>query len=107
MTAPVADRPALLRHLLAAEWIKLWSLRSTAWLLGLGALMVVGMSAVASVRTVQTWPTLDPLAQAQFEPLTDMLTLAVLALPIVAGCVGALSVVGEYATGMIRTTFIA
>jgi hypothetical protein len=35
---PVADSGDRFRDLLAAEWIKLWSLRSTRWVLGVGVL---------------------------------------------------------------------
>lgn len=39
-----AESRARFRDLVAAEWIKLWSLRSTYWVLGLGALVVIGIN---------------------------------------------------------------
>lgn len=53
--APDAPRTATVprgrfRDLLAAEWIKLWSLRSTPWVLGLSALAIIGANLNAAVR---------------------------------------------------------
>ena len=47
-TAPVAAPPARFRDLLASEWIKMRSLRSTPWTIALTLLFVIGSAAVAS-----------------------------------------------------------
>ncbi|MGW2230952.1 ABC transporter permease subunit [Streptomyces formicae] len=99
--------------LLAAEWIKLWSLRSTFWVLGGGALTVIGInanSAWSNARRLADLPPppadvdevflFDPLGTAFVDPAWQLLM-------VVAATVGALSVVGEYASGLIRTTFTA
>ncbi|MCP2167271.1 ABC transporter permease subunit [Goodfellowiella coeruleoviolacea] len=100
--------PARFRDLLAAEWIKLWSLRSTRWLLGVGALALIGFAAYSSVNTYLDWPTYTPREQAAYHPVSEVLTGATAALLVIgAGSVGALTVVGEYATGLIRTTLTA
>jgi ABC-2 type transport system permease protein len=110
--------PARFRHLLAAEWIKLWSLRSTYWVLGVGALTVIGInvnSAASNVdrlaHQVQRPPEppgfpdrpeflFDPLTTAFVDPAWQLFT-------IIAATVGAIAVFGEYSTGLIRTTFAA
>ncbi|NUK05374.1 ABC transporter permease [Streptomyces lunaelactis] len=110
--------PALFRHLLAAEWIKLWSLRSTYWVLGVGALTVIGINVNSAASNA------DRLAhQAQrppepagiphrpeflFDPLhTAFVDPAWQLFMIIAATVGAIALFGEYSSGLIRTTFAA
>ncbi|MFI6595927.1 hypothetical protein ACIBHX_06750 [Nonomuraea sp. NPDC050536] len=96
------------RDVLAAEWIKLWSLRSTSWLLGLGTLAIVAFAAQRSLDAYNGWPGFPPMEKARFSPLNEAFSgFAAALLMIGAGSVGALTVVGEYATGLIGTTFIA
>ncbi|MEV6103500.1 ABC transporter permease [Streptomyces sp. NPDC051940] len=108
--------PARFRQLLAAEWIKLWSLRSTRWVLGACVLVVVGInanSAKSNADRLAHQPELPPerpgfpdLPQFLFDPLhTAFVEPAWLILVIVATSVGAMAVFGEYASGLIRTTF--
>ncbi|MFD5555064.1 ABC transporter permease [Streptomyces sp. NPDC127068] len=125
-TLPVRDRaaarpaapapaPARFRHLLAAEWIKLWSLRSTHGVLGVGALTVIGInvnSAVSNADRLAHQPEPPPGASARPEMLFDPLATAFVdpawqLLMIIAAAVGAITVFGEYASGLIRTTFAA
>ncbi|WP_035840655.1 ABC transporter permease [Kitasatospora azatica] len=93
--------------LLAAEWIKLWSLRSTPWVLGLSALVII----CANLRSAQyTYDNFDPQPGSRYlqTALDDSFNIiAADVLMLVAGTVGALTVVSEYATGMIRTTLAA
>ncbi|AZM52420.1 ABC transporter permease [Streptomyces sp. WAC 01529] len=99
--------------LLAAEWIKLRSLRSTYWVLGGGALLVIGInanSAWTNARRLADMPPppagtaphfgFDPLHTAFVEPAWQLFM-------VLAATVGALSVFGEYTSGLIRTTFTA
>ncbi|MGW5673666.1 ABC transporter permease [Streptomyces sp. NPDC003860] len=118
MTLVVHTEPVRLRQLFAAEWIKLWSLRSTAWVLGLGALTVLGINVNAAVSNA------DRLAQQSaqpperpgfaarpemvFDPLhTAFVDPAWQLLMVLAAVVGGAAVFGEYASGLIRTTFAA
>lgn len=48
------------RGLLAAEWIKLWSLRSTRWVLGLGVLILIALAVQSSLDTYDNWPDFGP-----------------------------------------------
>ncbi|KQV17123.1 MULTISPECIES: ABC transporter permease subunit [unclassified Kitasatospora] len=119
MTSPTTLRPTAtvqsepqprLRtsDLLAAEWIKLWSLRSTCWVLGLGILVLIGLAAQSSFDTYGNWPDYGPQQKSRYDPMTEALSsVGVAVLMIGAGTVGALTIVGEYASGLIRTTLTA
>ncbi|MBM9618191.1 ABC transporter permease subunit [Streptomyces zhihengii] len=116
-TPPTAEPRARFRHLLAAEWIALWSLRSTHWVLWAGAALVSGInvnSALSNARWLADMPEPPPgLEQGArpeflFDPLTSAFTTpAWQILMVIAGSLGAMAVFGEYTTGQIRTTFAA
>ena len=89
--------------LVAAEWIKIRSLRSTFGLMAFGVLFAAGAAWWQGhhVRVA-------PGAAAAFNPLIypyDQLTWAFIT--VLAATFGALTITGEYATGLIRTTFTA
>lgn len=91
--------------LFRSEWIKFWSLRSTWWCLVIAVALVVGLgilfgSAAGSFSElgVGTDATQLLVTGATSGTGFSMLVIAVL---------GALVVTGEYATGMIRTSFLA
>ncbi|WP_030256773.1 MULTISPECIES: ABC transporter permease [Streptomyces] len=98
--------------LLAAEWIKLRSLRSTYWVLALASLVAiaVNLNAVHTDLPYLDHPpapmpgmppyTYDPLFHGLGSVSSDLMAIA-------AGSLGAITVFGEYTTGMIRTTFAA
>lgn len=111
MTALTAPRPALagaritFGRVVRSEWIKLTSLRSTAWSLALIVLIGVGLAAVLAA-TVD----LDgaPADAAVAQDVTLSVTTVGFTLgQLVAAVLGALSLGGEYATGMVRSTFAA
>ncbi|MFH8371071.1 ABC transporter permease [Streptomyces sp. NPDC018031] len=107
-----AEPRARFRDLLAAEWIKLWSLRSTPWACVITALAVVGFNAGTAYDTYRYWPADDPRHRAGFVrdgiALTHAFTAnAALVLMLAAAAIGAAAVVGEYSSGLIRTTFAA
>ncbi|MBT2449923.1 ABC transporter permease [Streptomyces sp. ISL-43] len=97
--------------LLAAEWIKLWSLRSTPWAFGVGVLVVIGINVNAAVADYDNYPNYPQGTKDLFVPIwamRDAFTLgAGMVLMLAAGSIGALTVVSEYSTGQIRTTFAA
>lgn len=108
---PIPEPRARFTDLLAAEWIKLWSLRSTIWAFSVSVLAIVGFSATAAIADYQNWPGYDAEHQAYFRMFgavadsfsTGSATLVMLG----AGAIGAITILGEYTTGMIRTTFTA
>jgi ABC-2 type transport system permease protein len=110
LTTPVPAKRtrARFRDLLTAEWIKLWSLRSTYWVLGLGTLLMIAGAVQGSTSTYNEWPTWTPFMKAHFYPTNDAFgVFAAFLVMIGAGSLGALTIVGEYSSGLIRTTFAA
>jgi len=85
-------------HLLRSETIKITTLRSTWWSLGITALLSIGISmmiASASAEFGGDYPAVSAiLSPTQFTML-------------VAGILGAIVITGEYSTGMIRSTLTA
>ncbi|KAA0962862.1 ABC transporter permease [Microbacterium sp. ANT_H45B] len=78
------------------EWIKLSTLRSTWWSIGIAALLTIGI-AVLIAQAIDL-PGFEPI-QAVVMPIQFTMLLA--------GILGAISVTGEYSTGMIRSTLAA
>jgi ABC-2 type transport system permease protein len=109
--APATDPRARFRDLLAAEWLKLWSLRSTPWSLLISGLAVIALNVGAAYDHYRYWHQ-QHMSPAQFIahglPLLDAFTTnAGLVMMIAAGATGSLVITSEYRTGLIRTTFAA
>jgi ABC-2 type transport system permease protein len=90
-------------HALAAEWTKLRSIRSTYWLLLIGAAVTVGLALLITVglgngKVEVTDNTFDPAGISLLGVWFGQITFAV---------VGVLTVTSEYTTGSIRTTLAA
>ncbi|MEU0674652.1 ABC transporter permease [Streptomyces sp. NPDC006172] len=100
--APAADPPARFGDLLASEWIKTRSLRSTWWTTALTVVFVTGSSAVATLADDT-----DSSARAVFRPYMCYPPPGYWTLAIVAAALGALTVVSEYGTGLVRVTTVA
>jgi ABC-type transport system involved in multi-copper enzyme maturation permease subunit len=95
-----------LRQLMRAEWIKLWSLRSSKWTLFALVATTVGLGALISAETAthfahsslidkQTWdPTNNSLAGTAFGELA-------------VAVFGVLAITAEYSSGTIRSTVAA
>ncbi len=78
------------------EWIKLSTLRSTWWSIAIVAVLTIGIAAL--IAQAVDLPGFDPI-QAVVMPIQFTMLLA--------GILGAISVTGEYSTGMIRSTLTA
>ncbi|MEV6812830.1 hypothetical protein [Micromonospora sp. NPDC051296] len=101
-------RPARFRDLLAAEWLKLWSLRSTWGALALLLLAMVGLAAHAALATRAGWADWPAERRAVRSPLWDAFPQQAQMFVVLAGSsIGAVAVGGEYASGLARTTFAA
>ncbi|MER5790453.1 ABC transporter permease [Streptomyces sp. NPDC001980] len=116
LTAPVEASPAAParpayrvtgRRVLASEWAKLWSLRSTWITLGLGLLFLVAFgliaanhykSGIGSGHQDRDFATATAVSLSLFGTNFAQLALGVL---------GVLVTAGEYSTGMIRSTLTA
>lgn len=111
-TEAAAEPRARFVDLVAAEWLKLWSLRSTIWALPLSALAIIVLSMGTAYNDYKYWFQRVPSDRAGFIPhgfaLLDAFSMnAALILILVTGTIGALAITGEYSTGLIRTTFAA
>ncbi|MFD7220098.1 ABC transporter permease [Streptomyces sp. NPDC059892] len=106
---PAVEPPVRFRDLLVSEWIKIRSLRSTPWVLALTTLFVIGSAAVAALADIDDLRAMRPAARADqgFLVFVAFPAAGHMALMLVAGSVGALTVVSEYSSGLIRTTTVA
>lgn len=78
------------------EWIKLSTLRSTWWSIGIAAVLTIGIAVL--IAQAIDMPGFEPI-QAVVMPIQFTMLLA--------GILGAIAVTGEYSTGMIRSTLAA
>ncbi|MER6306688.1 ABC transporter permease [Streptomyces sp. NPDC001657] len=101
-SAPVTAPPVRFRDLLASEWLKIRSLRSTPWTIALTVLFILGSTTVATLadQAVGSGP-------ADFRPFDAYPPAGYWTLMLVASSMGALTVVSEYSSGLIRTTTVA
>lgn len=113
MTTSIAERaPAnvpttvLWRDVLASEWIKLRSVRSTYWTLASAAFAAVGLGIVICVSYVARYDHLSSSDRFGFDPTTLSLNGLFIA-QLAIGALGVLVISSEYGTGMIHTTFTA
>jgi ABC-2 type transport system permease protein len=89
-------------HVLRAEWIKFWTVRSTPW--SLAAMFVLG----AGLTTLVCATSAEWLASAEAdESPGSFITWGMMFAQITAVVLGGLVVTGEYGTGMIRATLAA
>ncbi|KQV21306.1 MULTISPECIES: ABC transporter permease [unclassified Kitasatospora] len=98
--------------LVAAEWIKLWSLRSTAGSLLIAALAVLGLNVGTAYDQNHYWAERTLADQAEFireglSLMTAFTSNGAMVLMLALGAFGAMAVTGEYGTGLIRATFAA
>ncbi|MFF8815536.1 ABC transporter permease subunit [Streptomyces pactum] len=103
---------ARFRDLVAAEWLKHRSLRSTWIAYGVTALAVIGFNTGIAYDTYSHWTLQVSKDRASFA--SDGIALqqafsanAALLMALAIGAIGALTIIGEYSTGTIRTTFAA
>ncbi|MEU3921993.1 ABC transporter permease subunit [Streptomyces sp. NPDC029004] len=110
---PGADEPRARFHdLVAAEWIKLRSLRSTWMAYGATALAVIAFNAGTAYDTYNYWPARSAAERADYVqagiPLQEAFTAnAAMVMMLALGAIGAVAIIGEYSTGTIRATFAA
>jgi hypothetical protein len=101
--------------IIRSEWIKLRSLRSTLWSIGLTAVFMVGLAwLVCGVRAHQFHQDMHNLAEGR--PISDPVNLfipdavslslsGIILAQLVLGVLGVLVVTGEYSSRMVLATF--
>ena len=97
---PHTVQPATFRRLVAGEWIKLRSLRSTWWVLALGVLLVPAFAASRMVSIAQVPEAVGSESLVGAVYVTSGVALSQLAFAVL----GVLAITGEYGSGQIRTT---
>lgn len=95
-----------MRGLLASEWTKLRTVRSTMWTIGITIALGVGLSAIASAETAAHWSTMSIGDKVTFDP-TQTSLIGVAFGQLVIGILGVLVMSAEYGTGTIRATLSA
>ncbi|MEV7119348.1 ABC transporter permease [Kitasatospora griseola] len=110
-TVEPAAPPARFTDLLAAEWIKLRSLRSIRWFLLVATLTVVGLNANgARVSRAEfgSWTAQQQSYYAEFGALHDAFTRPCASLVLLmTAALGAIAILSEQTTGLLRTSFAA
>jgi ABC-2 type transport system permease protein len=106
-TTPLSHKLSF-AHLLRGEWIKFWSVRSTAWTLSIFlfatvSLVVLISLAFVNVPSPEEGGPPEGTAGNPLDPLSIAVTLAQLAVAVL----GALTITSEYSTGMIRSSLTA
>jgi ABC-2 type transport system permease protein len=85
-----------------AEWIKLWSVRSTGW--SVAAMVALGAGLTTLVCALVAPDLADGLTG---EPVGAFITWGLVFAQVTAVVLGALAVTSEYGTGMVRATLAA
>jgi ABC-type transport system involved in multi-copper enzyme maturation permease subunit len=117
MTATTADATpaadgrsgAAFPRLLAMEWTKLRSVRSTVWSLLIFVVLTLGLAALLTWAQLSQWDKLDPEQRASYSrDATGNILGSGFLLGQLAICVlGAMVITSEYSTGMIRASLLA
>jgi len=96
-------------RLLAAEWTKLRTVRSTVWSFAALIVAVIGFTALFTWLTVQQWSQMNAAdrAQAALDPVPQILGSGLFLGQLAICVLGALVATSEYSTGMIRSTLLA
>jgi len=105
-TVPQPTAGTQVPRLVAAEWTKLRSVRSTVISLLAAAVVVVGLGAAIAAGTMARWDRLPAAEHARFEPVSRSLAGIFLG-QLVIGVLGVLVLSAEYSTGTIRATLSA
>jgi ABC-2 type transport system permease protein len=94
------------RAALAAEWIKLRSLRSMLATPLLAAVFCIGLAGLVCANYAANWPQFDTARRSAFVPFDVNFGFMVLGV-LFFGVLGALVVTNEFGTGLIRSTLAA
>ncbi len=91
---------------LASEWTKLRSVRSTVWTLLATFVVTIVVGSLVALTRASGWDTMTIRDQLAFDP-TNFSLRGVLPAQLAIGVLGVLVMSAEYSSGLIRTTFVA
>jgi hypothetical protein len=95
-----------LRAAVRAEWLKLWSVRSTPWALTVAVACALGLGLLDATSTVRGWDAMTAADRATFDAVgtsLDGLTIAQLAFAVL----GVVTATADHTTGTIDPTLLA
>lgn len=93
-------------RVVASEWTKFVTLRSTRWSLGVGMFLTIAFPILFATVTAARWGHMSPHERADRHPL-DIALAGVNVAQLAIAVLGVLMITGEYSTGMIRSTMLA
>lgn len=96
--------------ILRSEWIKLRSLRSTYWCYAIILIVNIGLSALIAYQNLGSnaeGPGSRIAATGNASEALTIITVGLALSALISAVLGALSMTGEYGTGMIKSTFTA
>lgn len=93
--------------IIRSEWIKLWSVRSTAWSYATVVLMSLGLAALMSATVNLEGAGATMSAEEQAGLVVQASTFGLFFGQLVVAVLGVLVISGEYSTGMIKSTLTA
>lgn len=93
-------------NLLASEWTKIRSVRSTFWTLMAAAVMTIGLAAIVCSVYVAQYDGISEKIRAEFDPASFSLIGGIMAQLAIA-VLGVLVITSEYGSGTIRSTLTA
>ena len=88
-------------RVLRAEWLKLWSVRSTYGVLVLAVGLGLGVSWLDIASTANHWSTMSRVERAVFDPVADSF-IGFQYAELGFAALGVLAITTEYSTGLIR-----
>jgi ABC-2 type transport system permease protein len=91
-------------RVVASEWTKLRSLRSTLWSLLVAVIFTIGLPCLFATVTAARWSHMSLHERLDRHPL-EIATAGVNLSQLAIGVLGVLIITGEYSTGMIRASF--
>jgi hypothetical protein len=103
---PAEGRHIRVRSVLAAEWIKMRSVRSTGWSIFAMTLITIGVAVIAGITVTHQWNTFSLPEKVTFDP-TGLSLRGLLFSELVIGVLGVLIISAEYGTVTIRATLSA
>lgn len=96
----------LFGDVLASEWTKLRSIRSTYWCILAAIVLGIGLGALISAANAHAYPQMSPQDRLTFDP-TSLSTAGLFFSQLALGVLAILAMSAEYSTGTIRTTLCA